>query len=104
MLRPLWSRKRAVPTRPPSRFRRSSQVAKVDHGEKTVLLDSRSEQFYALDETGQLVWALMAEPRTAAEIVASLRRTFEVPEEQVSADVAAFLADLERARLIEPVG
>lgn len=101
MLRQLFSRRVSSLAHEPGRFRRSHHVTNVDHGDKTVLLDARSEQFFSLDETGKLIWAIMAVPRTAAEIVASLRQTFDVPEDQVAADVAAFLRDLERERLIE---
>jgi len=66
-----------------------------------VLLDARSEQFFSLDETGKVIWALLAAPRTAPEIVASLRQHFDVPEAQVGEDVAAFLAVMVRERLIE---
>ena len=101
MLRQLFSRRLPSPVHTPGRWRRSHHVTDVDHGDKTVLLDARSEQFFSLDETGKLIWAIMAEPRTAPEIVASLCHRFDVPEDQVAADVAAFLRHLERERLIE---
>jgi len=103
MLRQLWSRGSPPPAPQSSRFQRSTQVTNVDHGDKTVLLDARSEQFFSLDETGKLIWAIMAVPRTAAEIVDSLRAQFDVPREQLMSDVTAFLDELHRERLIEAV-
>jgi hypothetical protein len=76
-------------------------VTNVDHGDKTVLLDARSEQFFSLDETGKLIWAFLAVPCTASEIVVSLRERFDVPSEQITADVTAFLDELQREGLIE---
>ena len=103
MLRQLFSRRSSASTLGAGRFRRAGYVTKVDHGDKTVLLDARSEQFFSLDETGRLIWGILAVPSTAVEIVASLRERFDVPTDQVAADVAAFLNDLERERLIEVV-
>jgi Coenzyme PQQ synthesis protein D (PqqD) len=103
MLRRLFSRRSSTVPFEHGRFRRSAQVTQVDHGEKTVLLDARSEQFFSLDETGRRIWGIIAGPSTAAEVVATLRQTFDVPADQIAADVAAFLNDLERERLIEVV-
>lgn len=103
MLRQLFRRRSSSPANTASRFRRAVDVTSVDHGDKTVLLDARSEQFFSLDETGKLIWALMATPRTATEIVAALRERFEVPADQITADVTGFLTEMERERLIEAV-
>ena len=103
MLRQLFSRKVSPLTDGSSRFRRSAHVTNVDHGDKTVLLDARSEQFFSLDETGRVIWTMMATPRTTAEIVAGLRERFDVPTEQAASDVAEFMVEMEREGLIEVV-
>ena len=87
--------------RSPARYRQSLTVMSVDHGAKTVLLDSRSEQFFALDHTGRRIWSLIAEPMTSEEVVAALRGEFEVSDEELAADVESFLAELAHARLVE---
>lgn len=103
MLRQLFGRRSSSPASTASRFCRSVDVTSVDHGDKTVLLDARSEQFFSLDETGKLIWAMMATPRTGSEIVAALREQFEIPVDQITADVTGFLTEMERERLIEVV-
>lgn len=88
----------AVPAR---RYRQRPTVTSIDHGAVTILLDSRSEQFYSLDETGRQIWALMATPRTEGEIVDSIVSRFGVSAEQVTSDVSEFLSELEQIRLID---
>jgi hypothetical protein len=89
--------------RRPWRYRQSTEVMAVDHGAKTVLLDSRSEQFFALDQTAGRIWSLVAQPRTLTEIVADLGAEFDVPEAELAADVDAFLTEMSRAKLVEAV-
>lgn len=86
-----------------ARYRQAPTVTGVIHGTKTVLLDSRSEQFFSLDETGQYIWSLLAIPRNRGEIVAELRQQFAVPEHEIVDDVDAFMASLEHTRLVEKV-
>lgn len=73
----------------------------VEHGQKTVLLDPSSEQFYALDETAQRIWSLIESPRAADEIVASLKAEFSAAEPELAADVSAFLDEMSQMRLVE---
>jgi hypothetical protein len=101
----MWTKLFSNPANSPSsrspRYRQRATVTGIDHGAATVLLDSRSEQFYSLDETGRQIWSLMATPQTQGEIVATIGARFGVSEDQVSPDVAEFLAELERIKLIE---
>lgn len=102
MLNLFRSRTATAPTAS-ARFRQSLSVTSVAHGDKTVLLDSRSEQFFSLDETGREIWEMIGVPRTNGEIVAALCQRFAAPVDQVTADVAEFLAEMHRVGLIEAV-
>lgn len=97
----LFSSSANSPPPPSARYRQRATVTGIDHGAVTVLLDSRSEQFYSLDETGRQIWSLMATPQTQSQIVSSIGARFGVPEDQVAPDVSEFLAELERIKLIE---
>lgn len=99
----LFGSRKPTATAPHARFRQSLSVTSVAHGDKTVLLDSRSEQFFSLDETGQEIWTMIASPRTKDEIVTLLCQRFGAPVDQVTADVAEFLGELQRVKLIEAV-
>jgi len=84
----------------PRRYHRSADAMGVEQGGRTVLLDLRSEQYFALDDVGTRIWALLDESRTVEAITGELTRTFDVPESVVRQDVEEFLATLERERLL----
>lgn len=56
----------------------------------------------ALNATGSLLWDLLAEDRSAAELVAAVVRQFEVDAARANEDVRAFLEDLGNLGLLRP--
>jgi pyrroloquinoline quinone biosynthesis protein D len=64
-------------------------------GEGTLLLVERG-RVHELNYLGGEIWKLLDGARDAAAIAAALLPRFEVGREELEADVAAFLADLER--------
>ncbi len=83
------------------RYRPSPDVMSALHGDKIVLLDMRSEQYYTLDDVGAKIWTLMPDAPSAAQIAAGLAQVYEAPAEQIRQDVDAFLQGLLRDRLVE---
>ena len=84
-----------------ARLRRRPGVTSAEvHGE-AVLLDLERGKFYTLNRTGTVVWELLAEPRSPAELHAALLTRFEVDVEPLCADLAALLDDLRTHGLIE---
>ena len=55
----------------------------------------------ALNETGKLLFGLLMEGSTEEKMAAALMETYEVDETTATEDVAAFLAPLRGAKLIE---
>jgi coenzyme PQQ synthesis protein D (PqqD) len=84
---------------PGTRFRRSPDVSSATHGDRTVLLDLRSEQFFSLDDVGQRIWESLGRSASVDEIVAELVAIYDAPEPKVRADVEAFVRTLVRDRL-----
>jgi len=50
--------------------------------------------FFVLNETGEVLWESLGEPRRNDELVRVLTGTWEVSAERAREDVAAFLAEL----------
>ena len=80
-------------------------VSRAVAGE-TILLPVKSgvaslESIYTLNDVARTIWELIDGERTAAAIADELARRFEVTPEEAQADVAAFLADLAGAGLVE---
>jgi len=100
---PLRRRERGTDARAASRYRASSQVASVGHGDKVVLLDLRSEQYYSLDDVGAKIWHIMAETPSSEEIATKLAEAYDAPVDIIRQDVDAFVNGLVRDRLVEKV-
>ncbi len=68
-------------------------ASRVLAGEAVVLTPLNSK-IYNLNETGSRIWEWLDGEPTVGEIVANVRREFEVSEEQATRDVVAFLEEL----------
>lgn len=100
----LWSlfRSSPAPLRTGARrLRRSPNVAAAEQGDRTVLLDLRSEQYFALDAVGTAVWTRLDATRTIDEIAAGVAELYQAPLEDVRRDVLEFVTTLERDGLVE---
>ena len=83
------------------RLCRSPGVASAEVQGDAVLLELRRGTYYSLNRTGAVVWELLAEPRTLAEIHAALLARFDVEAAALHADLAELLADLRLHGLVE---
>ncbi len=75
-------------------------LSAADMAGELVVLDLASGAYFGLNETGTRILKLARQPRTVQEIIEALRADYEVPYEQLKADVLAFVADLAANRLI----
>jgi hypothetical protein len=82
-------------------FRPGPHVLFQDLDAEVVLLNLSSGVYYGAGGVGSRVWKLLLEGKTTEEIVAQVVREYDTTPDRASADVAAFLADLERHQLVE---
>jgi len=97
-------RKQAPPDLMRCSFRRAEGVLMTRQGEELVLLDTRRERYFTLNDVGAIAWIALAEPGTCAAIVEAIRREFvdsAAPEPAVIArDVARLMEQLVAAGLV----
>jgi hypothetical protein len=87
---------------PHGRYRHAPHVAQAEQAGTIVLFDQRT--YYTLPNAAATdLWRLLAEPRSAEELVAWLSDAYEAPRDVIAADVAAQLARLRNDRLIVDV-
>jgi hypothetical protein len=79
--------------------RSGALTAEVD--DELVMLDTEQSRYFGLDATGTVIWGLLAEPRTVAEVCAELVARYEVDDESCRRDVLVFAAELVDAGLVE---
>ena len=94
-----WSNNRTTTTAV-ARYRPTADVTTAVHGDRTVLMDLRSEQFFTLDDVGARIWAVLGRTASIEEITESLVRLYDAPADEVRRDVEAFVAELSRDGLI----
>ena len=75
-------------------------VLHQEMGGETVLLNLANESYFGLDEVGTRVWQVLGESQSANDVVARLIDEYDVPREQLSADVAKLITELAAAGLV----
>jgi Coenzyme PQQ synthesis protein D (PqqD) len=70
-------------------------------GDDIVVLDLEGSVYLKVNGTGRVLWELLADSRTEAELTAALVDSFTIEESRAAADVAAFVADLRRRGIVE---
>jgi hypothetical protein len=79
------------------------QVSTELEGE-AVILGLADGVYYGLDGVGALVWELLREPRSVAELRDAVTAEFAVDAETAERDLLALLRELAGRRLVEPAG
>lgn len=80
----------------------TSDVVVTDLDDDLVLLDPKSGEMFALNESGRCVWHALDQGLDAA--AAALVDAFDVPPERAHADVRALVAELVAAGLVSANG
>jgi hypothetical protein len=68
---------------------------------QVVLLDLRSSLYVSINASGSVLWKLLLDGSTRADLVAELQRRFHIDEATATGDVDAFLASCEQRGLVE---
>ena len=67
-----------------------------------VLLDTKAERYYALDDVGTRFWELLSEHRDLEPAVTAMLDEFAVDEATLRADLTTLLEELDAAGLVVP--
>jgi len=73
-------------------------TAPVDN--EIVLLNMKGNNYISLDAIGRRIWELLETPVLVDDLCRQLGTEFEGTQEQISADVQSFLAELELEGLV----
>jgi hypothetical protein len=107
MIARLFQRGRApIAPSPTDRLIAAPRVLRATRHGETMLLDLAGGAYYTLNESGAIVWDMLKQGTTLADIVDALEARYDAPREQIAADastmttqlVAASLVQLERTR------
>lgn len=70
-------------------------------GSQTIVLDLEASRYLGVNPTGTVLWEALVEGATRDQLLAQLRRSFDVDEERANDDVAAFLRECSRRGWLE---
>jgi coenzyme PQQ synthesis protein D (PqqD) len=88
-----------------ARFRHAGGVAVREVGGEIFLAAARAKTIHHLDRMAAAAWRALAQPRSAAEIVALFQAAFPAtPRRQIARDVGNILAFLAENKLIVRIG
>lgn len=68
---------------------------------ESVILNLKNGTYYGLNEIGSVIWNLIQEPKTLADIYVHIQQEYDVDAQTCEADIQALLQDLINAQLIE---
>ena len=81
---------------------RDESVAWNEVDGNVVVLDLESSTYFSTNTTGTVLWHLLVPGASRSELVTALVERFEVDADAAGRDVDAFVAELERVKLLEP--
>lgn len=85
-----------------SKVRPSSFALATRVEDDVIVLNTDSDEFYAMGEVGSRLWELVAETMSIRDLVETMCSQYpEVSETQIRSDCLQFLEDLLRSGLIE---
>ena len=79
---------------------RTDDLAWENVDDEIIVLDSRASRYYRLNGSGALLWAMLDDGATRADMVSKLRGTYSIDEDIATNHLDTFIADLERRKLI----
>jgi len=80
---------------------RSPEQVSGDLDGKVVLLSIENGEYYNMNEVGSRIWALLEKPMTVTALIEQLLAEFEVERPTCEAEVAAFLEQLLKDKLLK---
>jgi hypothetical protein len=91
----------------PLHYVKESDLVTRSIANETIIVPVRThvvdlESIYSTDEVGSLIWKLIDGQTAVERIVAAVRESYEVGDEQATKDVHEFLDALQAAGLIRP--
>ena len=82
---------------------RNDELMSAPVDRELVFLIQATDSYVCLDEIGVRIWELLDQPQRITDLVSQLCEEFDAPLQTVTADVLAFLSELEGEGMISAV-
>lgn len=87
----------------PRRVRPSADALHQSLAGEAVLLNARTDEFFALDPVGTRIWELIVSDGDLDRILAKLAAEYDAPAERIAADVLSVIERLRALGLVEAI-
>ena len=81
----------------------AGELVLVPVGERTGDPEFKSARLYVLNETGEVLWDLLASPHSSLDLARNLTREFDITQDRAHTDVEAFLAAMRDIGAVRPM-
>ena len=69
--------------------------------EEMVILDTASQEYFGLDQTGAVIWQHLSEHGALQKTYEAMQEQYDVDDEQLETDICRFVQELVDAGLVE---
>lgn len=83
------------------KIQRKQSLLDTAINDETVLMDVQKGEYYGLDDIASMVWHLLAQPTTAAQIITTLIQRYDGEPEIIRRDTLALLQNMAERDLLD---
>ena len=86
------------------KLKRVANLSWQDLGDHTIIIDSMNEKkVHHLNEVAAIIWEALESPMTEDDLGKIIAREYDVDKQTLLVDLAYFIGELEKQKLIETV-
>lgn len=89
-----------LPLLPSTQITRSDQLLATEVDGETVLMHVDQGRYYSLARTAHVIWELLEQPKTLAELCRALQTRFAGPAQAIESDTCRFVEQMAAERLV----
>lgn len=84
-----------------SKIIRNQNIMASDMDGEMVMMNVETGKYYNIGKTGGVIWGMLKNPITVAELVSKLTDKFDVSKDQCEADIMPFMNKMLEQKLID---
>lgn len=82
------------------KIHRNAALIEAEIDGDVVMMDPETGDYYGLSSVARRIWQLLERPQNKEELIASLVKEYNVPEETCRRDVSEFISKLTSKRVV----
>ncbi len=75
-------------------LQRNPEIISSKIDDEVVMMSIEEGKYFGLDPIGSIIWELLEQPQSLADIIPQLQKDFDVEEDQCQEDCSKFILDM----------